>query len=842
MFLSLRFILTVAVSAVGTFPLEAAPVIIPRPKSVTLGTGSLTLRAESRVVALDPSLGPLAGVLASDIARLHGVKLATGKAGPAGAGDIALRLVPSDRGLQGADAYRIRVDTNVTVEGRSYQAVAMGMMTVLQALRNEGGALVIDRMKVEDFADRAFRGLQVSIRGAYHPPEWVKKAIDLARFHKVRIVQLHTSESHWIGAVMDSSNSADPALMKEQAAWSKREMEEVIDHAVARGVSLVPHNEMRPNDPLWVPALMKDFNPGDKFAGYVDEIDGKGAYEIKGNLADDPRWWNFLKTVSQRSRDQFARSWPGGKLPYYHIGPVYGEGGCTGKEAVKMLGFLKEGNPGIKMMYWNGPGNADPDMTPHKDDLVVDFYSATWGGTPDGLLAAGYTLCNTSWTPLYIQPGTRVKAMRQGKWIHDEFHLGRFGDEAPFGEPIASRVRDGSAHLDRIIGSLMATWDFNGPDDREGHLEMISPCIPYFAEHIWNVRPWPYPAGSWEKASADAAKLVPMVHRLLRDERPSSAPGSVTATDGVLSDAVEVLWAESDNYPESYQVYRGENDDLAAARPVSGLLPASFVTKINSFRDHEVEAGKSYHYWVRSINPSGASDLGRPVKGAPGPGVPLPAASESFGHPAGTALESLAGGSGFKGGWKIEEFNAPLVIAPQGLTYPGLKSSGRALRVESTDADETNRRRPPHVRITRPLSNGYGRNGTRVWTSYLIRGERVEIGEIAANIGRTNIGKGWGKGLSVYTSTGGGEMEPGKTYLIVVRYTFHEGNDLIHLWVNPTPGTVPADADADVITRAFDNPESDAFTISMQPYGKGCYDLDEIRVGRSYDEVVPIGD
>lgn len=835
----LGLILSLAVVMAGALPSRAAPAIIPRPKQVTPGTGSLLLPAESRIIATADALKPLAAVLASDIAKLHGVTLATATA-PARAGDIVLRLSPGAPAAVEADAHRIAVDTMVTVEGGTYQAVAMGMMTVLQALRNEGGTLTIGRMTVDDFADREFRGLQVSIRGAYHPPRWVKKAIDLMRFHKVRVLQLHTTQALWVGSVLDSSNAAEPALLREHAAWTKREMEDVIDYAVERGVSLVPHNEMRPNDPFWAAALTIDFNRADGFAGYVDEIDGKGKYEIKGNLAEDPRWWEFLKVVTQRSRDQFARSWPGGKLPYYHIGPVYGEGGCNGKEAVKMLGFLKEDHPEIKMMYWNGPGNDDPDLGPHKDDVVVDFYSATWGGTPDGLLAAGYTLCNTSWTPLYIQPGSRVKALRQGKWIFDEFHISRFGDEAPFGEPIKARARDGSAYQDRIIGGLLATWDFNGPDDREGHLEMVSPCIPYFAGHVWNVRNWPYPAGAWEQAAADAARLAPQVHRFLRDDRPSSPPGSVTATEGVLPDAVEVLWAESDNYPEYYQVDRADTDDPAAARPVSGKLPAAFVTRINSFRDPAVKQGQTYFYWVRALNSSGMSERGPAVKGSAGAGVPMPAAAESFDYPAGTALDSLAGGEGFKTGWKIEESNAPLLIAPGGLSYPGLQTSGRALRVESTDADETGGRRPPHVKVTRALAEGYGRHGTGVWTSYLIRGHKVEVGEIAANIGRTNIGKGWGRGISVYTAGGGGEMLPGKTYLLVTRHLFHAGNDLIHMWVDPVPGQAPSDADANVVTRAFDNPDSDTFSIGMQPYGKGSYDIDEIRVGSSYAAVVPI--
>ena len=814
--------------------LAGTPALLPQPKAITFGNGKLSLPATSRIVTQGNGLEPLAKVVASDIERVHGVTLAAGQT-PAVAGDILLRLVTDDPKLKGPEAYRISVGETVTIEGGTYQAVAFGIMTVLQALEKEGDGLRIARMTIEDAAGRAFRGLQVSIRGGYHPPQWVKRVIDLMRFYRVRVLQLHTTEALWVGAVMDSSNGADPRLLKEHSAWSKREMDDVIAYARERGVCLVPHNEMRPNDPFWPAALTKDFNTNDAFACYVDEMDHQGTYKIKGKLSDDPRFWNFLKVVTQRSYDQFAQGWPDGKLPYYHIGPVYGEGGCNGKEAVRMLGFLKEKNPDIKMMYWNGPGNADPDLTPHRQNIVVDFYSATWGGTPDGLLGGGYELCNVSWTPLYILPGTRLKAQKQGRWIFDEFQLSRFGNESPFGEPIKA-ARDCSKWQAGVIGSLLATWDFAGPNDREGHLEMILSCLPYYAEHAWNVRPWPYPNDAWAKASAALARLSLLANRLVCEDRPSSPPGSVTATQGVLPTVVDIFWAESDNFPEFYQVYRADTADSLKAQPISGKIPASFLTQLNTFRDDQVKPGQKYSYWVRSHNPKGASAFGSPAQGFTGAGAAIPTASESFDYPAGTPLDQLEGGLGFKTAWKVLECNAPLTLTSNGLTYPGLKTSGRALHIEATDADETNRRRPPHVHVQRKLASPYGQDGTQVWTSCLIRAQKVAIGDFRAHLGHLPIGKGWGDGF--YPD--GGKMEANRTYLLVARYTFHKGNDLVHLWINPVPGRQPADTEAVGITRREDNPTDDTYSIFMQPYGKGSYDIDEIRVGRDYAEVAPL--
>lgn len=819
-----------AVSAIRAAAAPVAPALIPAPKSLALDAGTIEITPTNRVLFADDSLEPLARILCDDIARIHGVKLARARSGVGGTGDIVLRLA-GPGAHEGVDAYTIVADDTVTLSAGRYADVALGMMTIVQALQPAGDGLSLPRMRIEDRADRAFRGLQVSIRGGYHPPQWVKRVIDAMRFYKVRILQLHTTEALWVGSVMGSTDGADANTLRRHAAWSKREMDDVIDYARERGVFLVPHNEMRPNDPLWKAALTEDFNPGDAFAGFPDEVDGQGKFEM-GKLDQDERFWNFVKVASQRSYDQFARSWPDGKLPYYHIGPVYGEGGCNGKQAVRMLGYLMEKNPAIRMMYWNGPGDQDPDLSPHKDNLVVQFYSVHWGGTPEGLLGAGFQLLNVSWKPLYVQPGTRTKALKQGKWIFDEFQLGRFCDEGVVGRPLKN-VRDGSRWQENVIGGVLATWDFAGPRDRQGHLEMLTPCIPHFAEHVWNVRPWPYAAGAWEPAAAAAARLAPLVNRVVMEDRPPAAPGGVTATQGVLPGSVVVSWSESDNYPDFYEVCRADSPDPAKAVPISGRIPASFVMQLNTHRDDAVEAGRKYSYWVRGVNAVGASELAKPVEGFTGDGVTLPETYEGFDYEPGKSLESLAGGTGFKDAWTVKTSNVPVTIIADGLTYPGLRTSGKSARFEILH-DESEGRNPTHTSVLRHLACPYGRPGTEVWTSFLIRPIKNTYATSVA-YHRITAGKDYGS-----YAIAGVPAEDGKTYLVVTRSNFQNGPDLLTVWVNPTPGRKPPDSEATVMNRQEDNGESDLLTVDVAAYIRGGNDIDELRMGPTYESVTPV--
>ena len=809
--------------------------LIPQPKSVVRLDGSVALTTGSRVLCRHDSLRGVAGTFAEDVRRAFGIELpvVTGD-GEARPGDLTVALLAGGK----AGHYELSVGPGDAAVLQATDAPAAGcaLVTLLQLIDRGDGGLRVPRVTVLDHADRSFRALQVSVRGGYHAPQWVCRVIDAARLFHIRIVQLHTTESLWVGSTLASSDRASPDFLRGHAAWSRREMEMVLDYAVQRGVSLLPHNEMRPNDPFWKAALEEDPDPADQLAGYMDEVDGMGAFKVGEKLGEDARFWAFLREVVRRSCGQFARTWPGGKLPYYHIGPVYGEGGCSGRDAVRMHGILKEWDPGVRMMYWNGPADNDPDLGPLRSDVAVAFYSAHWGGTPGGQLAAGFGLVNVSWRPLYVQPGTRRKAQRQARWIAEQFHVARFGDEGPFGAAIAAR--DLTPRQDAILGAMLASWDFGSADQEEGHLEMLLPCLPVFGERIWNVRPWPY-ADSDEVMRRAAAQQA-LLHSLVREPAAPSVPGDVTATQGVHPDAVDVLWGDSRNFPESYKVFRGSTSDPAGAVPISPLLPASDVTKLHSFRDTDAPSGAKRFYFVKAVSAAGESAFSAAAEGWSGAGVAVPEAEESFDYPAGTRVDGLAGGSGFSGAWKVVEENAPLVMAAEGLSYPGLKSAGRALRVAADDADETNRRRPPHVKIERPLAEPFGRDGTEVWSSFLVRAERdPAIGDLHCNLMRTNVGKGWGRGFGIYTSQAGIEMEPNRTYLLVVRTVFHRGHDLMHLWVNPPAGRQPTVADANVVSRAFDNPEDRTVVIGMQPYGKGAYLIDEFRCGPHWQGVLP---
>src|SRR5262249_31401176 len=120
--------------------------LIPWPKTLKAGTGHMPLTADSRIVASEEQLKPLAEVLAAEIGTLTDLKLKVAMDAPR-AGDIVLKInkelkadeqilmLRNREPVRTTDgAHTVTVGDRAVVEGFDYRAVAEGTSTVLQLL------------------------------------------------------------------------------------------------------------------------------------------------------------------------------------------------------------------------------------------------------------------------------------------------------------------------------------------------------------------------------------------------------------------------------------------------------------------------------------------------------------------------------------------------------------------------------------------------------------------------------------------------------------------------------------------------------------------------------------
>ncbi|MEI6219163.1 MAG: glycoside hydrolase family 20 zincin-like fold domain-containing protein, partial [bacterium] len=109
--------------------------LLPTPKVLKVDDGRIPLTSESRIVATDPSLKPLAAILSDEILLITEVKLSTTEDAPK-AGDIVLKINPKLRAdtdiwtVRGQDVVQVReyahtitVTDKTVVEGWDYRAV-----------------------------------------------------------------------------------------------------------------------------------------------------------------------------------------------------------------------------------------------------------------------------------------------------------------------------------------------------------------------------------------------------------------------------------------------------------------------------------------------------------------------------------------------------------------------------------------------------------------------------------------------------------------------------------------------------------------------------------------------
>jgi len=155
--------------------------LVPWPKSVEVNRGVLILNQDSRIVAEDPILLPLAKVLSDEVYLASALRLEA-LAGFGRPGDIVLTM-SADRNIE---SYTLDINEMAVIQGGSYDAVALGTVTLLQAIISEGGKVTLPRMVIVDDPDVEYRGLMIDTARNFRPIESLKQCVMLCRLYKIK--------------------------------------------------------------------------------------------------------------------------------------------------------------------------------------------------------------------------------------------------------------------------------------------------------------------------------------------------------------------------------------------------------------------------------------------------------------------------------------------------------------------------------------------------------------------------------------------------------------------------------------------------------------------------------
>jgi len=379
-----------ALAAEGDLPLT------PWPRSVERGVGEMRIAGGGRIITNDKALTPLADVLAEEVLLTTGVRMQAGT-GPGRAGDIVLERRAK---LQG-DNHKLVVSDRATITAGTYNAAALGTATLIQLLKTGDGGVTAPRVAIDDGPQIAYCAAMLDIARRYYPIESLKQAVRIARFYKIRYIQLHmTDDQAWM-----FPSTAFPQLGKHNAqldgsrkpAYSLAELRELVAFADARGVTLVPELEAPGHSGQLRGTLPEIFN-------YKHE--GKFLTQETINMVGERSYEALDKIIGEMSQ-VFKSS------PFFHVGfDEYSISGLETLDEVKeflakhrmtggheVLNYFQNRVQEIVRKHGKRMSAYDGVLGPvaPKKDLIVTVWAP--GGGAEVFTNKGYAINQMPWSP-----------------------------------------------------------------------------------------------------------------------------------------------------------------------------------------------------------------------------------------------------------------------------------------------------------------------------------------------------------------------------------------------------------------------------------------------------------
>jgi hexosaminidase len=441
-------------------PEGSIPGIVPWPKSLDRRKGQLNLTTSSRIAIADPSLRPLALLLSQEIGQVYGLTLKV-TSGTARKGDVLLALDPSLR----PESYVLDISHTVTIRGATYNAIAFGTVSLLQAMSAHGNKVTVPCMSVNDTPYATYRGVLVDVARRWHSIETLRQIVILCRYYKIRYLQLHLTDNE----SFTFPSGAYPELATAGRHYSLTQLQELEQFARQRGVTIVPELEV-PGHSAQMSRLELFRRERQAAINMTDEAVFVALDRIVGEICE----------VFQST-------------PYFHIGgdevSLKGVGETPAEKAYMekfgladaediYLHFITRMNRivrkyGKTTLVWEGFKDKGSERVRVPEDMIVLAFETLYQ-RPDSLIRNGYTVINSSWKPLYITPPHKWDPEYIYGW--NMFRWENWWDRAPSYVPIQLEPAG------KVIGAEMCSWEM--PEEME--LPELRTRVPAFSERLWH--------------------------------------------------------------------------------------------------------------------------------------------------------------------------------------------------------------------------------------------------------------------------------------------------------------------------------------------------------------------
>ncbi|MFF1822282.1 family 20 glycosylhydrolase [Kribbella sp. NPDC058245] len=298
---------------------------IPSPTSITAAEGTFGLTPDTSITIGSPELVPLAALFATEVGldtNLPHLFSADGT-GSAGVqvtfGSEGLDGVPAVAGVRadGAEVderYGVEVSLDgIRVWGATAEGVYRGLTTLRQLIAVHGNQIPCQR--IIDGPRFAWRGLSFDVVRTFHPPETVRRVIDMCALYKLNVLHLHlTDDQGWRFEVhsrpeLVKFGSLGAVADRPGGHYTPLELAELNRYAEERFVTLVPEIDF----PGHTGAVSLAFP---ELTSELPSIPLPNGDKLQFHSLDpaDPEVWTFVEDVMDAVIPQFPRS------AYLHIG------------------------------------------------------------------------------------------------------------------------------------------------------------------------------------------------------------------------------------------------------------------------------------------------------------------------------------------------------------------------------------------------------------------------------------------------------------------------------------------------------------------------------------------
>tara|TARA_X000000950_G_scaffold165307_1_gene202001 strand:- start:1510 stop:3117 length:1608 start_codon:yes stop_codon:yes gene_type:complete len=456
--------------------------IVPIPKNIILDSKKRGLVLTNSILFFtsSPEINSLVSIFEKDIESISSVDI-NFKETPKTKANLIFEI---DNNLKNEE-YSIRISDNILINGGSYDALAMAKSSLLQLLEVEKSKLIFPFLELKDRPDSAYRGLLIDLARMWHDVPTLKNIIDLASFYKIKYLQLHLSDDQ----SFTFPSEKFPKLATPDRPYSKKDFRSLVKYAKDRGIIIIPELDVPGHSRQFVEIYPEIFAVNNKM------------------LQINPSKSNVINIGSEKVYDAIDQL-IGEIIEVFDTSPFFHIGGDEAnlelyKNVPEINSFMKKNNLGTdvhelfryflvrmneivkkhnkKMFLWEGFRREGKIEIPR--DVVV-FAFETMYHLPSHLIEDGFTVVNTSWTPLYlVNGGLKQPRARRAVWSPEtiySWNIWRW-EHWWYKTPVYKNPMQ-LEETSQIIGAQMCSWEQAG----EAEIPTLRKRLPVFIERVWN--------------------------------------------------------------------------------------------------------------------------------------------------------------------------------------------------------------------------------------------------------------------------------------------------------------------------------------------------------------------